>query len=59
MARSAWRRVERVSLGIVFGIAAWIIERRVLKTIRRRGLAPPKTAAMSDQTTSELERPTA
>ena len=58
MARSAWRRVERVSLGIVFGIVAWIIERRVLKAIRKRGLAPPGRAAMTDQTTSELERPT-
>jgi len=59
MARSAWRRLERISLGIVFGIVAWIIERRVLKAIRKRGLAPPAKSAIADQTTSELERPTA
>lgn len=56
MARSAWRRIERFSLGIVFGLAAWIIERRVLKAIRKRGEAPPKPT-LADQTTSELEKP--
>lgn len=59
MARSAWRRVERFALGIVFGIAAWIIERRVLKAIRRRGQAPPARSTLAEETTSELEKPSA
>jgi hypothetical protein len=57
MARTAWGRVERFALGIVFGLAAWIIERRVLKAIRRRGQAPPPKSTLSDQATGELERP--
>jgi hypothetical protein len=56
MARSAWRRVERFSLGIVFGIAAWIIERRVLKAIRKRGQTPPRTT-LAEHATSEVEKP--
>ncbi len=58
MARGAVRRFERFVLGLVFGVAAWIIERRVLKAIRRRGQAPPRTP-IADQTTSELRRPSA
>jgi hypothetical protein len=57
MARSAWRRFERFALGLAFGLIAWIIERRVLKAIRRRGLAPPPSAPLSDHATSEVERP--
>jgi hypothetical protein len=45
-------------LGVVFGIAAWIIERRVLRSIRRRGQEPPGSGMISEQTTSEVERPT-
>lgn len=56
MARSAWRRVERLALGVVFGVAAWIIERRVLRAIRKKGLAPP-AGSIVEETTSELERP--
>jgi hypothetical protein len=52
----AWRRVERFSLGVVFGFMAWFIERRVLKAIRRRGGAEPRPPSLSD-TVSELERP--
>jgi hypothetical protein len=54
MARSPLRRVERVALGVVFAIAAWIIERRVLKAIRRRGEAAP---AIPSEQVGELERP--
>ena len=57
MAGSAWRRAERFSLGVAFGIAAWFIERRVLKAIRRRGETPPGQSTMADLATSELERP--
>lgn len=57
MARSPWRRVERFALGVVFAIAAWIIERRVLKAIRRRGEVPP--AAVPSEQVGELERPSA
>jgi hypothetical protein len=56
MARSAWRRVERFALGVVFGVAAWIIERRVLRAIRRKGLSPPR-GSMAEEATGELERP--
>jgi hypothetical protein len=59
MAGSVWRKVERFSLGIVFGIAAWIIERRVLKAIRRKGLVPPAKSRLADQSTSELRKPPA
>jgi hypothetical protein len=58
MAR-ARHRVERFALGIVFGFAAWFIERRVLKAIRKKGEPPPKPSSMGDQATSELERPRA
>jgi len=56
MARSAWRRIERIGLGVVFGLIAWFLERRVLKAIRRRGGAEPRPESLSDST-SELERP--
>ena len=59
MARSAFRRLERFSLGVVFGVIAWIIERRVLKAIRRNGLAPPAKTTLADQSTSELQKPPA
>ena len=59
MARSAFRRLERFSLGIVFGVIAWIIERRVLKTIRKSGLTPPAKSTIADQTTSQLQKPPA
>jgi hypothetical protein len=54
-----WRRAERVCLGVVFGIAAWIIERRVLKAIRKRGLTPPARSTIGEQSTSEFGRPSA
>jgi hypothetical protein len=57
MARSPWRRVERFALGVVFAIAAGIIERRGLKAIRRRGEAPP--AVVPSEPVGELERPSA
>lgn len=58
-ARGVWRRAERVCLGVVFGIAAWIIERRVLKAIRKRGLTPPARSTIGEQSTSEFGRPSA
>lgn len=57
MASSAWRRVERFMLGIVFGIAAWIIERRVLKAIKRKGGAAPAKPTPLSESVSEIERP--
>ncbi len=57
MARSAFRRFERFSLGVVFGVIAWIIERRVLKAIRKKGLVPPRKRTLADQSTSELRKP--
>jgi hypothetical protein len=57
MARSIWRRGERFVLGIVFGFAAWIIERQVLKAIRRRGEAVPTDPTPLSEGVSELERP--
>jgi hypothetical protein len=59
MARSAFRRVERFALGVVFGVIAWVIERRVLKAIRRKGLVPPARSTLADQSTSELRKPPA
>ena len=58
MAGSALRRAERFALGVVFGMAAWIIERRVLKAIRRRGQSPPRPS-LAEHATSELEKPKA
>jgi hypothetical protein len=55
---SVLRKLERVSLGVVFAVAAWIIERRVLKAIRRRGETPPRPA-LSEHATSEIEKPRA
>jgi hypothetical protein len=57
MARSLWRRGERFVLGVVFGVAAWIVERSVLKGIRRRGGAAPTRTTPLAEGVSELERP--
>jgi hypothetical protein len=57
MAGSVWRKVERFSLGFVFGIAAWIIERRVLKAIKRKGGAAPAKPTPLSESVSEIERP--
>ena len=57
MAGSLWRKLERLSLGVVFGIAAWIIERRVLKAIKRKGGAAPSKPTPLSESVSELERP--
>jgi len=57
MAGSVWRKVERFSLGFVFGIAAWIIERRVLKAIKRKGGAAPSKPTPLSESVSEIERP--
>lgn len=57
MAGTVWRKVERFMLGIVFGIAAWIIERRVLKAIKRKGGAAPAKATPLSESVSEVERP--
>jgi len=35
--RGALARIERVLLGGVFGVVAFVIERRVLKAIKRKG----------------------
>jgi hypothetical protein len=59
MAGSVWRKIERLSLGFVFGIAAWIIERRVLKAIKRKGGAAPAKPTPLSESVSELERPSA
>ncbi len=59
MARSAFRRFERFSLGVVFGVIAWIIERRVLKAIRKKGLVPPAKTTLAEQSVSELRKPPA
>lgn len=40
--RSLRGRVERFLLGIAMGIAAFVIERRVLKAIKKGGEAPPE-----------------
>jgi hypothetical protein len=45
-ARTFYARVERAVLGVVMGIAAFVIERRVLRAIQRSGAAePPPDAA--------------
>jgi hypothetical protein len=44
-ARTFSARVERAALGVVMGIAAFVIERRVLRAIRRSGAAEPPDAA--------------
>jgi hypothetical protein len=38
--RGLWRRFERLLLGIAMGIAAFVIERRVLRSIGRTGTSP-------------------
>jgi hypothetical protein len=54
---SVWRKVERFSLGVFFGLAAWVIERRVLKAIKRKGGAAPAGPTTLSESVSELERP--
>jgi hypothetical protein len=38
--RGLWGRFERLLLGVAMGIAAFIIERRVLRSIKRTGTSP-------------------
>jgi hypothetical protein len=57
MGRSIWRRGERFALGIAFGVAVWIIERRVLTAIRRRGEVAPSLSTPLAESVSEVERP--
>jgi hypothetical protein len=57
MARTAWRKAERFALGLLFAAAAWVIERRVLKAIRRRGGAAPARPTPLSSGVSEVERP--
>ena len=59
MRRSIWRRGERLALGIVFGVTAWMIERRVLTAIRRRGEVAPSPPTPLAESVSEVERPVA
>jgi hypothetical protein len=35
-----WRRCERLLLGAAMGIVAFVIERRVLRSIKRSGATP-------------------
>ena len=39
--RSPWRRVERAILGAAFAVVVFLIERRVLGAIRRKGTTAP------------------
>jgi hypothetical protein len=57
MRRSLWRRGERFVLGVTFVFVAWIIERRVLTTIRRRGEVAPSLSTPLAESVSEVERP--
>jgi hypothetical protein len=57
MRRSLWRRGERFVLGVTFGVVAWVIERRVLTTIRRRGEVAPSLSTPLAESVSEVERP--
>jgi len=41
--RGVIARIERILLGAVFGIVAFVIERRVLKAIKRKGGGGPAT----------------
>jgi len=51
-------RIERVLLGAVFGLAAFIVERRVLRAIKQRGeSAASRTSSLTNETVSELQRP--
>jgi hypothetical protein len=43
--RSLKRRLERWVLGIGMSVVAFFLERRVLRTIKRRGEAPPSREA--------------
>ena len=38
--RGLWRRFERLLLGAAMGIVAFVIERRVLRSIKRTGVSP-------------------
>ena len=49
--RSLWGRFERLLLGVAMGIAAFVIERRVLRSTKRTGTSPRLPAP--DATTLE------
>ena len=49
--RSLWGRFERLLLGVAMGVAAFVIERRVLRGIKRTGTSPRLPAP--DATTLE------
>jgi len=39
------RWFERVALGTIMGAVAWLVERRMMKVLKRRGEEPPTSAA--------------
>jgi hypothetical protein len=50
--RSVWRRFERWSVGVVMGVIAFVLERAVLRSVRkseaaRRAAEPSGTAITS------------
>ncbi len=49
--RTLWGRFERLLLSVAMGIAAFVIERRVLRSIKRTGTSPRLPAP--DATTLE------
>ena len=54
--RSVMRRLERVLLGFVMAIAAFIIERRVIRAIKKKGGEAPRPVEtnLADEISSEL-----
>jgi len=49
--RSLWRRIERWMVGIVMAMIAIVLERMVLRSIKRKG-EPPKPEPEPTQLTS-------
>ena len=55
--RRGVRRVERWVLGIGMTMAAWVIERRLLKAIREGGARPPAEPARTSGRLSVARAP--
>lgn len=43
--RSVWRRFERWLVGVVMAVMAFVLERAVLRSVRKGGTTPRRTEA--------------
>ncbi|MEX2274059.1 MAG: hypothetical protein WEA10_00625 [Actinomycetota bacterium] len=52
--RSRRRRIERWFLGLGMSLVAFVLERRVIRSIKRRGEAPPAKTTLGEHGEHEV-----